>query len=219
MNRDYNTLEEKFLNAPDDIQIALGSQDVFKKLNEIAKKYSFDKNATDGLIEETALVMLGVTNPSDFIRDLSLHLGTTTEKSTALAKDINEEIFQPVKESLKIVHGIKDEVTPTTPVTPSAPKPLTAPVPPVAPIAPKPPAGSSVFPGMIVPPKINIEIAPKPPVASQPPQPQNIFEQKLQGVFKMPKEETLVPQKPSPSPTPPTPPRPSGVDPYREPAK
>lgn len=158
--------------------------------------------------DEVVAVLMGTSHPKDFIRNIQSKIGVDQEKARAIAEKVNEEVFQPVKESLKIVHNIKDEgalaTTPVTPMPPIAPKP---PVPPTS-------TAPSSFPQMIVPPKINLETPPKPPAPPQPAQSQNIFEQKLQGVFKMPKEETLVP--PKSSPTPPTPPRPSGVDPYRE---
>ncbi len=200
-------LREGFKKLPNDIRQVLLSEDFGLIIQVVGKDLGVTPEQALDIEDEVSLILMGISDPKDFIGNIQKKIGVDEQKAHAIAERVNEEIFQPVKESLKIVHNIKDEVASTTPVMP--------------PVAPKLPAASTVppsFPQMIIPPKINLEISAKPPAPPQPPQSQNIFEQKLQGVFKMPKEETLVPQKPSSSPIPPTPPRPSGVDPYREPA-
>lgn len=216
--------KEAFQKLPDDLRKTLLSEDFGLIIQLIGGDVGITPEKALDVEDEVTLVLMGFSHPKDFVRNIQSKIGVDEQKARAIAEKVNEEIFQPVKESLKIVHNIKDEGAPaTTPVTP--------PVPPMAPKPPTPSGTPSSFPQMIVPTKINLEIPPKPPA---PPakispgenlsgqatyqQSQNIFEQKLQGVFKMPKEETLVPQKPSSSPTPPTPPRTGGVDPYREPA-
>ncbi len=200
-------LKEKFQKLPKDLQQILLSEDLGVGIQLIGRDASITPEQALDIEDEVVAVLVGTSHPKDFIRNIQTKIGVDGEKAHAIAERVNEEIFQPVKESLKIVHNIKDEAAPMVSATPSV-----APTPPVSPISP------SSFPQMIIPPKINLEISLKPPTPPQPQQSQNIFEQKLQGVFKMPKEETVVPQKTS-SPIPPTPPRPGGVDPYREPPK
>lgn len=185
-------LQEKFKTLPEDIQGLIMDEDFGPAVTLLCKELGVDAVKALDVEDEVFDVLVGISHPKDFVRNIQSKIGVDEQKARAIAEKVNDEVFQPVKESLKIVHNITDETAPATPVPPF------------------------LFPQMIVPPKINLEIPPKPPT---PPQSQNIFEQKLQGVFKMPKEETLVPQKPSSSPTPPTPPRAGGVDPYREPPK
>ncbi|MBI5816899.1 MAG: hypothetical protein HZB09_00535 [Candidatus Yonathbacteria bacterium] len=207
-------IKERFGNLPKDIQQELSSSDLGLIIQIIGSDVGITPEQSLDVEDEALDVLMGFSHPKDFIRNIRTKIGVDENKARTIAEKVNDEIFQPVKESLKIVHDIKDERE--TPVAASimpsfAPKMAPVPMPPVA---PTPPVAPSSFPQMIVPPKAIMEtIVPK-PVA---PVSQNIFEQKLQGVFKMPKEETLVPQRPS-SPTTPTPPRPSGIDPYREPA-
>lgn len=239
MDQGDQKFKEKFWTLPQDIQGALLSEDLGIEIQLIGRDTGITPEQALDVEDEVVTILMGTSHPKDFIRNIQSKLNIDQEKARTVAEKVNEEIFQPVRESLKLVHDIKDEEQSMTnsrqqsepglrsdlegPLrsdlgsAPSVPTPPTVPKPPESPTAP------SSFPQMIVPPKINIEMAPKPPAPpaqtqiTQPPQSQNIFEQKLQGVFKMPKEETLVPQKPSSSPPPPpTPPRTGGVDPYRE---
>jgi hypothetical protein len=212
-------LREKFQKLPKDLQQTLLSDDLGIGIQIIGRDTNITPEQALDVEDEAVAILMGTSNPKDFIHNIQSKLNIDQEKARVIAERVNEEIFQPVKESLKTVHNIKDEVAPTTPVTPFVVPTTPASMPPQAPKPPIAPTAPSSFPQMIIPPKINLEIPPRPSTPPQPQLSQNIFEQKLQGVFKMPKEETLVPQKPSSSPTPPTSPRPSGVDPYREPPK
>lgn len=224
----------QYKKLPGDLQKLVVSEDLGTGIQLIGRDTGITPEQALDVEDEVVAILMGTSHPKDFIRNIQSKLNIDQEKARAIAERVNEEIFQPVRESLKLVHGIKDEA-PMTPkpgekpsvfkvldstqqaisAQPKTPTPPAAPKTPMPPVAPKPAGGSSVFPEMIVPPKINVEMAPKPPAPAQPQAPQNIFEQKLQGVFKMPKEETLVPPKSSSS-APPTPPRMGSVDPYRE---
>lgn len=235
MIQDIQQIEERFKKLPKDIQSLLASEDLGLITQVIGEDVGITPEQALDVEDGVVTVLMGFSHPKDFIRNIQTKIGVDQEKARAIAERVNEEIFQQVKDSLKIVHGIKDEevggasgvsLAPAPSIIPQSTTPLVAPKPPTPPTN-TPQETHSAFPQMIVPPKINMEImqkpqAPKPPApimggsASAERGPQNIFEQKLQGVFKMPKEETLVPPKP-PSPIPPPTPRSPGVDPYKEP--
>ncbi|MDO8572809.1 MAG: hypothetical protein Q7S11_03525 [bacterium] len=207
--------KEKFKKLPQNIQQLLLSDDVGIDVQLIGRDTGITPEQALDVEDEVVSVLMGTSHPKDFIRNIVTKIDVDQEKARAIAEKVNEEIFQPVKESLKIVHNIIDEGASPQASLASEASVASIPTPPQAPTPPMSP--SPQFPQMIVPGGTSAPEAPKPP--ETPKAPQNIFEQKLQGVFKMPREETLVPQKPSSAPVPPTPPRPSGVDPYREPAK
>lgn len=208
-------LKEKFEKLPADIKKVLLTDDIGVKAQLIGRDIGITPEQSLDTEDEAIAVLMGTSHPKDFIRNIQSKIGVDQEKAKAIAEKVNDEIFQPVRESLKVVHNIKDE---EAPAVPSAPKPPTPPVPGSSTV---PEVRPSVFPEIIVPrPGGAAPMTPPPPFVppkapETPKPPQNIFEQKLQGVFKMPKEETLVPPKSSP-PQPPQPPRPGGVDPYRE---
>lgn len=208
--------KEKFKKLPQNIQQLLLSDDVGIDIQLIGRDTGITPEQALDVEDEVVSVIMGTSHPKDFIRNIQTKIGVDQEKARTIAEKVNEEIFQLVKESLKIVHNITETASETSLAstasqtqasTPTTPAPQGASIASLA----SPNTDSPQFPQMIIPGGISVPEAPKPS--------QNIFEQKLQGIFKMPKEETLVPQKPSSAPVPPTPPRPSGVDPYREPAK
>lgn len=57
------------------------------------------------------LIFLGELPIKDFITALKNELGVDEQKAAAIAQDINIAIFQPVRNSLMIVHGISEQKT------------------------------------------------------------------------------------------------------------
>src|SRR3989338_9874969 len=139
---DENTKTTTGKIIPEDIRVVILSADTKQKLAGLASKYNL-RGVQEGNLEiETNLVLLGLEHPSKFIGNIAKALNLPEEKARAIAEDINTEIFRPVRESLKKIHGITSDqqpttsnpqpITQTTPVIPAIPKPPT-------PIVPKPP--------------------------------------------------------------------------------
>ena len=126
---------ESYKRLPFDLKKAIVSNETRQRLQAVVERHQLYSDQTDDLEMETALVMLGLRPPADFITNVKNALNVSEEKARAIAEDINTEIFRPVRESLKKIHGISEE-PPTTP-------PLTIPplnLPPTPPpIVPKPP--------------------------------------------------------------------------------
>ena len=114
------TTEEtkKFLNhcyslLPFEIQQALSSPRTAEVIDLIAAESHFDEYQTEALELETIIVMYGLNHPSKFIRNIQNELRIPYDLAKEVAEKINIQIFRPIRESLKKIHGITDQ-QPTT---------------------------------------------------------------------------------------------------------
>ena len=146
----FQELESKL---PSDLKTAIYSADSSTAIENISKKYGLHIDQMGKLAEETGLVMLGVTHPKDFISNLAGRLGVDQLTAKSIARDVNEQIFKKVRESLMKIHGL-GETPAETPKTEKPevkveikmePKPLE--------IRPVPPAQPEEKPGMTFPEK------------------------------------------------------------------
>ena len=113
MTLSQEQLKEKYNTLPDDVKNAIFSAGVEKALTEIGEKNNLHIDKVGELMEEVDLVMLGITNPKDFIRNLYTRLGTEDkEKVRQVAHEVNEQVFQKIREALKAVHHIEGEQIP-----------------------------------------------------------------------------------------------------------
>lgn len=110
MKLSQEQLKEKYNNLPEDVKNAIFSAGVEKALTEIGEKNNLHVDKIGELMEEVDLVMLGITDPKDFIRNLYGRLGIEDkEQVRQVAHEVNEQVFQKIRESLKTVHGMKIE--------------------------------------------------------------------------------------------------------------
>lgn len=139
---------ELYKKLPQDLQDAIFSVDVTNSIEEIGKKYNLLIDKMGLLADETGMVMLGETHPRDYISNLSQKLGIDKETARKIAEDINQQIFQKVRESLRKIHEITEEV-PIPKKQETIPQVSQIPKPPLQPTQPSPPK--------------------QPPIVSQPP--------------------------------------------------
>ncbi|MDP3784560.1 MAG: hypothetical protein Q8R12_00560, partial [bacterium] len=99
-----------------DLKTAIYSADSSTAIENISKKSGLHIDQMGKLAEETGLVMLGLTHPKDFIPHLVERLGVDKLTARNIAEDINQQIFQKVRESLKKIHGLAE-----APPSPEAP--------------------------------------------------------------------------------------------------
>ncbi len=105
MNYTNQQLEQMLEHLPDDVKDVLFGFDTGKKIREIGSKYSLHIDKLTILVDETNLVMFGITNPKDFLGVVESKLGVTHDIAGLIVHDINEQIFGSIRESLKKVHG------------------------------------------------------------------------------------------------------------------
>ncbi len=112
-NNPINTITTQLRNLPQDIQNAYRSESTTDKLYDIAERAGLSEDQENGLENETALVMLGFEPPSNFVANLQKTLGVPEEKARAVAQDINEQIFRPIRDSLKLINGLPADGSPS----------------------------------------------------------------------------------------------------------
>lgn len=120
---------------PPDLKARLLSEEIADILESIQRKNSVADEKFGRIVKVTGRTMMGLLPVKDFVQNIINFTQIEAEKARAIAQDINQLIFQPVRESLMAVHGLKDAEqtrtyaertqTQTTPTTKAPePKPL-----------------------------------------------------------------------------------------------
>jgi hypothetical protein len=109
MDYDYKTLEEKYKSLPADIQLGMSSPDVPRKILKIADEHELFIEQADELSDEVSYVMLGLTPPKYFVKTISERLKIDEKRAIEITQDINKEIFDGLRESLKKIGKDQEE--------------------------------------------------------------------------------------------------------------
>ncbi len=101
-------MQKRFSLLPEDIQGVITSSEYQLKLYEIAKKNKLTYEQLGTIELETTMVLLGMTPPDDFRDELQVELKIDDDKMIdGLVKDISDQVFVPIRESLKKVYEAK----------------------------------------------------------------------------------------------------------------
>lgn len=103
MDYSEEQLSDTFGLLPEDIKKAIVSVDSAQKIRAIADKYSLHIDQAGELGAETGLVLLGETAPQDFLGNVTRELKISPELAGEIIKDVNAQIFFPVRDSLRLV--------------------------------------------------------------------------------------------------------------------
>ncbi|MEK9175678.1 MAG: hypothetical protein AAB795_03770 [Patescibacteria group bacterium] len=87
---------EKFKSLPQKLKDVLFSEDTTDTIFAIGKENGLTVFQMEELADETGLVILGITAPDNFAKNVEKRLTTNTEKATPIARAINEKIFNPI---------------------------------------------------------------------------------------------------------------------------
>ena len=101
-------IEASLKKLPEDLQDAFFSPEVAENIQEIGRKFDLTVIKMGELYSETNGVMLGLTPPKDYIKNLAAGLGVDQTKAKEIAGEVNQKIFQSVRESLKKIHGLAE---------------------------------------------------------------------------------------------------------------
>mgnify|MGYP001602142788 CR=1 FL=1 len=101
-------IAQRYDDLPEDLKDAIFSVDTTSLVNMVGKKHGLAIDKIGDLANETGMVMLGVTHPNEFIANLADRLEVDKEKARIIAQEINEQIFKPVRDSLRKIHNIRE---------------------------------------------------------------------------------------------------------------
>jgi len=99
---------ELFSKLPQDLRETMFSVETADKIGEVAKKNNLNNDQTWWFSHTVGMILLGETKITNFVETLQKRCKLEETKARQLARDINEIIFLPVKESLKKIHQIPE---------------------------------------------------------------------------------------------------------------
>jgi len=94
-------ITEQLKQLPANIKQAIISVDYKTKLQEITKRQRLLIDQAGKLEMETTLVMIGLEPLSDYITNLQKELGLNIIRAKEVAMDVSENIFKPIRDSLR----------------------------------------------------------------------------------------------------------------------
>lgn len=98
---------EAFKKLPEDVKEAMFSVDTVEVTKKIGAKHKLMIDKIGELADETGLVMLGFTHPSQFISNLADRLEVDKTIAKEIGEEINSKVFYPIREKLKKIHGME----------------------------------------------------------------------------------------------------------------
>jgi hypothetical protein len=112
-------INERFQMLPASVQDIVLSAEVADAIKEIADKNGLHIDTAGLLNEEITYVMVGAEKSSNFISNLKTKVHLPEDKVNAVAGDVNEKIFLPVREALKVAadkpaQSVESEVVPSS---------------------------------------------------------------------------------------------------------
>lgn len=133
-------VQKRMGELPEDVRRAIQSADFDKKLQDVATKHQLHIDQTGSLEDETLLVMMGFTQPAEFAKHIEEQARVPADKAAQIAGDISQQIFLPIRESMKKFMekpGKPPETPKPAPLTPAVASPALPASP--KPESPKPP--------------------------------------------------------------------------------
>lgn len=106
-------LRDIYNSLPEDLQVAIFSPETMDIYNQIQARYALDPAQREELSIQTGLLMMGITEPKEYVLVLAERLGIMRDKAAFIAQEVNRNILHGVRESLKEVHTpIEEQMTP-----------------------------------------------------------------------------------------------------------
>ena len=102
-------IAQMYDNLPEDLKDAIFGLEMNEIVERIGRENQLNVEQVGDLANETGMVMLGVTHPNEFIANLMERLEVGKEKARSIAQEINEQIFKPVRDSLRKIHNMREE--------------------------------------------------------------------------------------------------------------
>ena len=101
-------IQTNFHALADELRTHFASMETAKAISIIGAKHQFAQDKIQQLSYIAAMILLAETNIVDFVKTLQEKCGLKEKPARQLARDLNQEIFLPVKESLKKLHKVPE---------------------------------------------------------------------------------------------------------------
>ncbi len=98
-------LAETYRKLPLKLKEAIGNIDSLEILKRIAEQFNLHIDQLGKLSDEVGLVVFGLSNFSVFTDKIQISLSLDQDTAQKIAKEINEQIFLPIREALKETTG------------------------------------------------------------------------------------------------------------------
>lgn len=94
-------IRERFASLPAVVQQAIVSADISKRLQELAKKHNLHLDQWEALENEVQLTLLGVKTSEKLSENIQSEIGVDVQTAIALATDISQIVFEPIRQELE----------------------------------------------------------------------------------------------------------------------
>ncbi len=98
-------IQNQFEKLPAELQAAVTSPEIHDKIEAIGKRHNLMIDQMGELVDEIGLILLGLEKSSDFVSHASQKLNISSKAALLLAKDINSEVFDSIKDLLRKVEA------------------------------------------------------------------------------------------------------------------
>lgn len=98
----------KYFQLPQDLRQLMFDIETADKVRKVGEKNNLNKDQLWWASYTVGMILLGETNIVKFVKTLQEKCGLAEEPARQLARDINQTIFLPVKESLKKIHQVPE---------------------------------------------------------------------------------------------------------------
>jgi len=102
-------IQSRYDKLPADIKQAIDSVDTTNTVVDIGQKYDLMYDQISELVDEVGLTMIGITPEAVFVNNIARRMQVDMGKAMLIAKDINKEIFDKMRDSLKKIEGLDEE--------------------------------------------------------------------------------------------------------------
>lgn len=100
-NSTQNQIEQRLAELPQDVRDAVLSAQLGEHVREIGQRHALHIDQAGVLEDEVMLVMLGFFKPEDFSNQIAAQLRIPAADADAIAQEVNQQIFLPIRESMK----------------------------------------------------------------------------------------------------------------------
>ncbi|GEM_PF-1533429 len=173
----YQQFRERLPHLPEEVRNAMYSEETLDALELITNKQELTADQATIVSRSTMKLLAGLIKPNELVGLICTETGLAREKVGLVVQEINTDIFNPIKEALKKVHGLDEapqaaepKTAPTSiPSTPKPSAPILSPLSVPAPLEPKVPQETKQVPlppiqvKVVVQPVIKKEVAPQAP--------------------------------------------------------